>query len=240
MPVESEIRARVEAFAADLVNLIKTSALDVVHEALGQAPDGRRRSSLGSGAVSLLSGREKGAKRDPRVLDALVEKLGAFVIKNPGKRIEEIGSELAIATKELALPVKKLIAAKRITTKGQRRATTYYPAGGRSPAKAAEKPAKASGRQAKTAKKARKAGSKSKAKAKGPARAKSKSKAPGRPRAKVAKPTKTKAPASKTPKASAAEPAASTRPKSSRTAVAKPPMSGEAIAEPAVETAAEV
>lgn len=231
MPVESEIRARVEAFAADLVNLIKSSALDVVHEALGQPQDGRRRGSLGGAAVSLLSGREKGAKRDPQVLEALVEKLGAFVIKNPGKRIEEIGSELAIATKELALPVKKLIASKRITTKGQRRATTYYPAGGRGAGKAAEKPAKASGRQAKTAKKAKKARSKSKAKSKGPARAESKG--PGRPRAKA------KAPASRAPKSSAAEPTASTRPKSSRAASAKPPVNGEATTEPTVETVTE-
>jgi len=206
MPVESEIRARVEAFAADLVSLIKSSALDVVHEALGESPGGRRRASLGS-AVGLLSSREKGAKRDPQVLEALVERLGAFVIKNPGKRIEEIGSELAIATKELALPVKKLIAAKRISTKGQRRATTYYPAGGRGPAKAAEKsPAKASGRQPKSPKKARKARSKSKAKAKGPARAKSK--APGRPKAKATR-AAPKAPPSRSAKKSG--PVSSTR-----------------------------
>jgi hypothetical protein len=194
MPVESEIRARVEAFAADLVSLIKSSALDVVHEALGESPGGRRRVGLGSGA-GLLSSREKGAKRDPQVLEALVERLGAFVIKNPGKRIEEIGSELAIATKELALPVKKLIAAKRISTKGQRRATTYYPAGGRGSAKASEKsPAKATGRQPKSPKKARKARSKSKAKAKGPARGKAK--APGRPKSKAAQ----KAPPSRSAK----------------------------------------
>lgn len=212
MPVDSEIRARVEAFAADLIDLIKTSALDVVHAALGQPVGVRRRSSFGGAAASLLSGREKGAKRDPQVLDALVERLGAFVIKNPGKRIEEIGNELSIATKELALPVKKLIAAKRITTKGQRRATTYYPAGGRSTtAKAADKPAKASGRQVKTTKKARKARSKTKAKAKaGPGRAKGK--AEGAARAKAGQ---TRAPASRSPKSGAGEQSTGARQKSS-------------------------
>jgi hypothetical protein len=230
MPVDSEIRARVEAFAADLIDLIKSSALDVVHAALGQPHDARRRGSL-IGVAGRLSGREKGAKRDPQVLDALVERLGAFVIKNPGKRIEEIGSELAIPTKELALPVKKLIAAKRITTKGQRRATTYYPAGGRSTVRAAEKPAKSSGRQAKTPKKARKARSKSKAKADaGPAR--SKAKAPGRRGAK-ATPARV---AAKGPKSTSAQPAASARPKSTGGSV-KPPAepneqpSGESVAE---------
>jgi hypothetical protein len=230
MPVDSEIRARVEAFAADLIDLIKSSALEVVHAALGQPADARRRGSL-VGVAGRLPGREKGAKRDPQVLDALVERLSAFVIKNPGKRIEEIGSELAIATKELALPVKKLIAAKRITTKGQRRATTYYPAGGRSTAKAAEKPAKSSGRQAKTAKKARKVRSKSKAKTDaGPATPASK--APGRRRAKAG-PTR---PAAKGPKSTSPQSAPSARPRSNGGS-AKPPA--EPSEQPSAESAAE-
>jgi hypothetical protein len=223
MPVDSEIRARVEAFAADLIDLIKASALDVVHAALGQPQEGRRRSSFGGAAGSSLSAREKGAKRDPQVLDALVERLSAFVIKNPGKRIEEIGSELAIATKELALPVKKLIAAKRITTKGQRRATTYYPAAGRSTVRASEKPPKSSGRQAKTAKKARKAGAKSKAKTKaGPARANSKS--PGRPRSKGA--AGRSAAGSRAPKSTSGDAVASARGKAGGGS-AKPPADAE-------------
>ena len=139
MPVESAIRARVEAFASELVALIRLSAVDVVTEALGGAGPSRRRGSGRSVGAPPSSHRPKGAKRDPKVLAALTEKLGAFIKKNPGQRIEQIGKALSIATKELALPVKKLVAAKMISSKGQKRATTYY--GGRGGG-AAKKPAR--------------------------------------------------------------------------------------------------
>jgi len=139
MPVESTIRARVEAFASELVALIRSSAVDVVTEALG----GTGRSPLrgpGRPAGALRSSRRtKGAKRDPKILAALTEKLGAFIRKNPGQRIEQIGKALGIATKDLALPVKKLIAARQVSTKGQKRATTYFAGGGRVPAKTTKK-----------------------------------------------------------------------------------------------------
>jgi predicted transcriptional regulator len=61
------------------------------------------------------------------LLEALTEKLGAFIKKNPGQRIEQIGKALGTPTKELALPVKKLLAAKRIATRGQKRSTKYFP-----------------------------------------------------------------------------------------------------------------
>ena len=43
-----------------------------------------------------------------------------------GLRIEQIHKELGTTTKDLALPIRKLIAEKRIKTKGQKRSTTYY------------------------------------------------------------------------------------------------------------------
>jgi hypothetical protein len=40
---------------------------------------------------------------------------------------EHAPQALADPRKELALPVKKLLAAKKLSTKGQKRATTYFP-----------------------------------------------------------------------------------------------------------------
>ena len=128
--VEAEIRSRLESFVQDLTAAIRASALDLVSEALGEQGRARpRRVATRVSAPAPNGRRPKGAKRDPKVLEALTEKLGAFIKKNPGQRIEQIGKALGTPTKEFALPVKKLIAAKKVSTKGQKRATTYYAAG---------------------------------------------------------------------------------------------------------------
>jgi len=75
------------------------------------------------------SSRGKGAKRDPKALESLVGKLGAFIAKHPGLRIEEINKQMGTSTKELALPIRKLIAAKAIRSKGAKRSTKYYGGG---------------------------------------------------------------------------------------------------------------
>jgi hypothetical protein len=124
-PIDSEIRSRVEAFAEEIAALVRASAMDMVQEALGGG-GGVRRGGRGRAPAARASTRPKGAKRDPRVLEALTEKLDAFIKKNPGQRIEQIGKALGTPTKELALPVKKLITAKKISTKGQKRSTKYF------------------------------------------------------------------------------------------------------------------
>ena len=55
----------------------------------------------------------------------MAEKLVEFIRSSPGSSIEEIGKGIAIPTKELALPVKKLLAEGRLKKKGQKRATRY-------------------------------------------------------------------------------------------------------------------
>ena len=122
--LDSEIRSRVAAFADEIIALIRTSAVDVVNAALGgTAVRGRR----GRAVSARMPTRPKGTKRDPVAIARLTETLGTFIKKNPGQRIEQIGKALGIATKELVLPVKKLLAAKKISTKGQKRSTTYFP-----------------------------------------------------------------------------------------------------------------
>ena len=118
----------VDAFVEQLSSLIRQAALDSVQIALnGAATASLRGATASRGPMSKgLTGREKGEKRTPEELELLTKKLHAYVSKNPGQRIELVGQALGVATKELALPVKKLIGGKKLSTKGQKRATTYF------------------------------------------------------------------------------------------------------------------
>jgi hypothetical protein len=69
-----------------------------------------------------------GEKRPPAELAKLTERLGEYIKAHPGLRIESIGKALSTPTKELSLPVKKLLAGKRIRSEGQKRATEYFAA----------------------------------------------------------------------------------------------------------------
>jgi predicted transcriptional regulator len=49
------------------------------------------------------------------------------VKNNPGLRIEQINKQLGTTTKDLALPIRKLISDGVVSAKGQKRSTTYFP-----------------------------------------------------------------------------------------------------------------
>ena len=122
------IREAVESFVEQLRGLVQQAALESVQAALsGGAVQARRVAKPGRSAVAAAgTAREKGAKRTPEELEALVKKLHSHVARNPGQRIEQIGAALGVATKELVLPARKLLGEKRMSTKGQKRATVYF------------------------------------------------------------------------------------------------------------------
>ena len=129
---DQRIRALIESFVTKLSEQVREAAVESVRQAFGDgAPRAPRRARAArrepDAPKSAPIRRKKGGKRDPEMLAALVEKLGAFIVKSPGQRIEEIAPALGTTTKELALPARKLIEAKTVTTKGRKRATTYHP-----------------------------------------------------------------------------------------------------------------
>ena len=77
--------------------------------------------------MRLGRGRGRGAKRTSDELDKLPDDFLAFVTKNPGLRIEQINKQLGTTTKDLALPIRKLIAEGALKAKGKKRSTTYFP-----------------------------------------------------------------------------------------------------------------
>src|SRR3990172_1974249 len=65
--------------------------------------------------------RVSGAKRTSEDLNQIATKFIEFVAKHPGLRIEQINKQLGTTTKDLALPIRKLTAEKRLKVKGKKR-----------------------------------------------------------------------------------------------------------------------
>lgn len=134
-PVSDQIRTRVEEFVDELSSLIRQSAMDTVAKVLGggELDAGRRGRRGGGGGAPRASAegrgraRAKGAKRSQEELERLTGRLLTYVKSNPGQRIEQIAKGMSVSTRELNLPAKKLLGNKAIRTKGQKRATQYFP-----------------------------------------------------------------------------------------------------------------
>ena len=91
--------------------------------------DGHRVTLIDNGMpVVLLDASEFGVSGDesPEDLEALSERFASFVKANPGLRIEQINKQLGTTTKDLALPIRKLIADGTLKAKGKKRSTTYF------------------------------------------------------------------------------------------------------------------
>jgi hypothetical protein len=128
----NDMNRAVQGFVAQITELARRAALDTLESAFGG------RGSRGGGAAPLApiaaasSGRVgrprggRGAKRTAADLEALSEQFAAFVKASPGLRIEQINKQLGTSTKDLALPIRKLISDGVITAKGQKRSTTYF------------------------------------------------------------------------------------------------------------------
>jgi len=128
---QTEMNRVVQGFVAQITELARRAALDTLDSAFG----GRGRGGPAAAAVIAASGLGRvgrprggrGAKRTSADLEALSERFASYVKSNPGLRIEQINKQLGTTTKDLALPIRKLLADKVISAKGQKRSTTYFP-----------------------------------------------------------------------------------------------------------------
>jgi hypothetical protein len=121
--LQHQVNARVEAFVAEITELARAAA----YQALSAGLDTPIAS--GRGATVAIRGR-RGGKRTTDEIVQMAEAFLAHVIANPGQRMEHIAKELGLATPELTLPVRKLLADGKLRVEGQKRATQYYPADG--------------------------------------------------------------------------------------------------------------
>lgn len=126
---QSEMNQTVQSFVTQISELARRAALDTLESAFAGRSGrgaGTRAAALGSAPVGRPRG-GRGVKRTAEDLEALSAKFVSFVKAHPGLRIEQINKELGTTTKDLALPIRKLIAEKAISTKGAKRSTTYLP-----------------------------------------------------------------------------------------------------------------
>ena len=127
---QNEMNRAVQSFVAQISELARRAAVDTLESAFSGkgSRGGSARSNADSAADLARPGRPrggKGAKRTQADIDALAERVVSFVKANPGLRIEQINKELGTTTKDLALPIRKLVAENYLSSKGQKRSTTY-------------------------------------------------------------------------------------------------------------------
>jgi hypothetical protein len=129
---QNEMNRTVQDFVAQISELARRAAINTLESAF-DSKGGRRGGSAPAALVALGSngrvGRPRGgrgAKRTAADLEALSDQFASFVKSNPGLRIEQINKELGTSTKDLALPIRKLVSTGMIATKGKKRSTTYF------------------------------------------------------------------------------------------------------------------
>ncbi len=129
---QSQVQVIIAEAAGKITALVQQAAVASLTSGLagltsGPAGPRRRRATPNVGAVAE---RSKGAKRPKDELAALQARVLEFIVGHPGLRVEQINAQLGTTTADLALPLRNLIAAKAIRTKGKKRATTYFAASG--------------------------------------------------------------------------------------------------------------
>jgi hypothetical protein len=127
-------------FAEQILNALREMSLDELLEPRGdnvkRRAGGQAKSAPPAGraphkaeGVTRGAARKAGrlARRSPDDIGKMVEQIVA-VLKNEkaGLRAEQIRAVLKLAPNELPRPIDAALAAKRITKKGQKRATTYF------------------------------------------------------------------------------------------------------------------
>lgn len=125
--LDRELRARIDAFAADLTALIRQSTLDALQSVIGDAPAVRTAAPSIAAAPAAKRGRKaKGGTRSPEAVLETAATVLAYIKANKGQRLDQIAKGLGVPTKELKLPVQKLFAQKAIRTTGIQRGTKYF------------------------------------------------------------------------------------------------------------------
>lgn len=136
--INQQIEARVQSFVQELSGLVRAAALEAVADALGGKPVGAARrgrpvgsknkvaAAAGKAAPAAPAARRKRGKRTSEEVDAMAARILDHVKKTPGTSVEKMAKAFRVASKELTLPITKLMGDKKMKTTGQKRGTKYF------------------------------------------------------------------------------------------------------------------
>lgn len=157
--LDSEIRSRIETFLEEISSLLKQAALESVRAALGDGATpvqrGPGRPPKSAGARSVGRPRGGGGKRSSEQVDEMASRILAYVKTNAGESLEAISRAIGVPTKEMKLPVIKLLSTRQLKKTGQKRGTKYFAGSGK--AATARKAGRKGRRKAARGKRGRKA-----------------------------------------------------------------------------------
>jgi hypothetical protein len=146
MSLKNRIEALAEEFSAGVLAAIRTASLEEIlsegsrSHATRATPATRAPAARASAAAAPAAepakrgpGRPRGkssgrlARRSPEQIAQVVESIvGALKKNKAGMRSEQLQKLLGLDKKEISGPLAEAIGGKKITKKGQRRATTYF------------------------------------------------------------------------------------------------------------------
>ncbi len=126
--MSSKVEELIQEFVQNLRQAIAEDAAELFHLAAGGAVRGglKAKGSVASySKAKAHAAPRKGGKRTSEEIERQAATILAYIKKNPQLGAEQIGAALGLSTKELALPIKSLLAKKSLKTVGQKRGTKY-------------------------------------------------------------------------------------------------------------------
>lgn len=124
--LDRAIRQRVEDFVQEMTELVRQAALESVSAALGTPGAASPKARTGGKRAAAGFVAKRGGKRTAKELEQQGGALVNMIRQTPGIRADQLAKAMGVETRDLALPIKKLLADKTITKKGQKRATAYF------------------------------------------------------------------------------------------------------------------
>jgi hypothetical protein len=126
--LRSSIHDLAQTFAAHVLGAIRSASLE---EILGQSPGAKRGPGRPAGPRGpgrpTKSGSKRLARRSAKDIATVTESIVVLVRKHKaGLRAEQIRAQLGIAKREWMRPLEAALASRKLTKKGQKRATTYF------------------------------------------------------------------------------------------------------------------